>query len=227
MSGHGKSLRVVCTVLAGLGIALEAGAQPVVGQGKTGFTCCNFHVAGDWISDANWFIHPKIPAGSPVRILEYGEFRVAIEVAGRPLFLGLDYGRKMHVRDWASRMVLAENPEDRIAEWPDSVREAIREGRIELGMSKEQVVVSVGYPPAHATPSMDLAQWKYWYDTHGTYLVVWNDAGFVKDVLATPQIRSAVLRDGGAVPAAGAQPSAPVGLKDLEGLMPQAGGAGK
>jgi hypothetical protein len=29
-------------------------------------------------------------------------------------------------------------------------------------MTKEQVLMARGYPPAHETPSLDLDTWKYW-----------------------------------------------------------------
>ena len=39
---------------------------------------------------------------------------------------------------------------------------AIKAGKAEVGMSKEAVLVSLGYPPAHATPSLKQDEWKYW-----------------------------------------------------------------
>jgi hypothetical protein len=121
-------------------------------------------------------------------------------------------------------MIVPQDPKERIAGWPSTAREAIELGRVALGMTKEQVIVAIGYPPAHATPSTDAPRWKYWYDTHGTYDVVWDDAGRVRDVAATPPIRLRVL----AAEPVESPPSStgePVQLKDLEGLLPSAGGA--
>ena len=232
MARFGKALLVACALIAGLAASfgLHAQSGKVVGVGESGYTCCNFHPDGDWVSDANWSYLPKVPAGTPIRILGYGDNRVSVQISGRPMFLGLDYGRKMHVRDWAQRMVVAEDPNERIATWPDAVREAIEQSRVVVGMSKEQVIVSLGYPPAHATPSLDSPQWKYWRDTHGTYVVVWDDAGYVKDVTAPAQIRAVVLNGGGDLaPAAGvaASQAVPIQLKDLEGLLAPAGGGRK
>lgn len=60
-----KILCAVCACLLGLGVALQARAQAGLSQARSGYTCCNFHHAGDWISDANWFVHPEIPVGTP------------------------------------------------------------------------------------------------------------------------------------------------------------------
>lgn len=198
---------------AGLACSFAATAQ------SDGYTCCNFHYDGDWISDANWSSLPKIPAGTPVRILEYGDNRVSVDIGGRRMFLGLDYGRKQSLRAWAQLMVVSEDPKRRIAAWPAAAREATESGKVAIGMTKEQVIVSLGYPPAHATPSTDALQWKYWHTTHGTYLLVWDANGRVKEVVADPPVRFAVLFDQevdrGAVAGSG-----PVQLKDLAGLLP-------
>lgn len=227
MNDAAKLLGVVSACLAGLGVAPQAAAQSVPGPGDTGYTCCNFHPDGDWISDANWSSLPRIPAGSPASILEFGDYRVRVEIGGRRMWLGLDYGRKQPLRSWASLMIVEKDPKETIDTWPDPVREAVNAGKVALGMSKEQVIAAVGYPPAHATPSMDAAQWKYWYDTHGTYLVVWDESGNVKDVVTTPQIRAAILLDTGGEPTAASAMGAPAKLGDLEGLLPGTGGAKK
>jgi hypothetical protein len=73
------------------------------------------------------------------------------------------------------------------------VRDAVRAGKILIGMNKEEVLVSVGYPPKHQTPSLDAPQWKYWHTGFGTYLVLWDGAGRVKDVVADPQTRHGVV----------------------------------
>ncbi len=39
---------------------------------------------------------------------------------------------------------------------------AIKAGRVEVGMRKEAVVLAQGYPPAHATPSLEQNSWTYW-----------------------------------------------------------------
>ncbi|OGR20004.1 MAG: hypothetical protein A2X81_00615 [Desulfobacterales bacterium GWB2_56_26] len=39
---------------------------------------------------------------------------------------------------------------------------AIKNGVLRFGMTKDQVLMARGYPPAHETPSLDLDSWKYW-----------------------------------------------------------------
>ena len=227
MQGLGRALHILAAGLVGLGGALPAHAQTPAGrQEQGGFTCCTFHHSGGWISDANWFVHPRIPAGTPARILEYGEHHVSVEIGGRAMTLGLDYGRRQNLREWAQRMIVSHDPKKQIADWPEAVRDAIATGRVAMGMTREQVIAAIGYPPAHATPSLDQPQWRYWYDTHGTYDVVWDAAGRVRDVATTPSIRFRVVSGDDVAPPLSVT-SGPVQMKDLEGLLRNPGGAKK
>jgi hypothetical protein len=232
-SGGRRRMPTWAWIAAWAGVILVASPDPAIpqsgqagGPDPSGYTCCNFHPDGNWISDANWAYLPRIPAGTAARILEYGDYRASVEIGGRPMMLGLDYGRSQNLREWAQRMIVSQDPKEKIADWPAAAREAIEAGRIALGMTKEQVVVSVGYPPAHATPAMDAETWKYWYDTHGTYEVVWGNDGRVKDVVAPPPIRTRVLTEN-SVDAPASVTGHPVQLKDLESLLPGPGGTSK
>lgn len=52
---------------------------------------------------------------------------------------------------------------------------AIKNGILQLGMTREQVVMARGYPPAHKTPSLDLNIWKYWSSRFFTQTIVFHD----------------------------------------------------
>ena len=185
--------RLLLAWVLGATLAPDAAAQASEGPALSGFTCCNFHYEDDWISDANWSAMPMIPAGTPIRTLGYGNNRVAVDIGGRRMRLGLDYGRRQSFTDWVQLMIVQEDPKPKIASWPAPLRDAVVAGKVEIGMTKEQVIVAVGYPPAHQTPTMDALQWKYWHTGFGTYLVLWDDSGKVKDVIADPATRSRVL----------------------------------
>ena len=219
-----SALASLSACLIGLGVAQQLAAQTAPDPVQSGFSCCNFRYDGDYISDGNWLALPRIPAGTPVRVLGTAGYLADVDIGGRRMRLGLDYGRAQGLRAWMQKMVVAEDPKQAIETWPAHVRDAIAAGRVALGMSKEQTIVSLGYPPAHATRSLDDPQWKYWHTTHGTYLVVWDESGLVKDVVSTAETRRAVLfAIEGELPASSG--AGPVQLRDLEGLLP--GGRGK
>jgi len=192
------NLRHLCPrllgVLAAAAVAVSAPAQTDDKEPKlSGFTCCNLHYENDWISDANWSSMPMLPAGQPIKITDYGRYRIHVEIDGKNMRLGLDYGRSEPLGQFARRIVVAQDPKAKIATWPPGAREAVRLGKIMVGMTKEQVIVSLGYPPVHQTPSLDSPQWKYWLTRVGSFLVVWDEKGQVRDVIADPGTRATVL----------------------------------
>ena len=50
-------------------------------------------------------------------------------------------------------------------------RQGIKEGRALSGMTRAGVIFAIGYPPEHATPSLDPSVWKYWRNRFGTRLI--------------------------------------------------------
>lgn len=54
-------------------------------------------------------------------------------------------------------------------------RQGIKEGRALPGMTKAGVILAIGYPPEHATPSLDGSVWKYWRNRFATTLIYFED----------------------------------------------------
>ena len=70
------------------------------------------------------------------------------------------------------------------------------------GMSRDQVIMAVGYPMTSETPRLDAPLWKYWWSSFGRYDVYWSN-GRVSKVDAHPETLAHVLAPGnaGTVPA--------------------------
>ncbi|MCX8004406.1 MAG: hypothetical protein N2688_05540 [Burkholderiaceae bacterium] len=134
-----------------------------------------------------------LPAGLPIKVTGYGRYRVMVEIDGKPFRLGQDYGRQEPLAAFARKFVVDRDPKPMIESWPAPVREAVKAGRIRAGMTKQQVLVAVGHPPAHATPNLEAPVWKHWYSTHGSYVIEFDDKGLVKDVKADPATRAMVF----------------------------------
>ena len=58
-------------------------------------------------------------------------------------------------------------------------RQGIKEGRALPGMTKAGVILAIGYPPEHATPSLDGSVWKYWRNRFATTLIHFEDGKVV------------------------------------------------
>ena len=172
-------------VVAGFAAALCAG--PVAAQAPlvAGFTCCNLHYDGDWISDANWSTLPMIPAGARITVRSYGfNNRAYVEIDGREMRIGHDYGRAQEsLEQYVAKLVVRESPKRRIDRFPKPIREAIAAGRVVPGMTREQAIITAGFPPTHRTPSLEAPVWNYWFTRVSRYEVHWNAKGTVQTIV--------------------------------------------
>ena len=50
-------------------------------------------------------------------------------------------------------------------------RDGVLAGQVSSGMSKEAVILAIGFPPEHATPSLEASAWRYWKNRFNTFLV--------------------------------------------------------
>jgi hypothetical protein len=174
-----KALRIVG--LAALGLASHAALAQELPEG---YTCCNFHYEKDWISDANWRSLPMIPVGSKIKVLDYGWNRASVEIDGRPMRIGQDYGRREEtLQQFIGKLVVKSDPRAKIAKYPEKMREAIREGKVIAGMTREQVIISAGYPPTHKTAGLDGNVWNMWGSRAGRYEVHFNGKGTVEKLV--------------------------------------------
>lgn len=192
--GTGVGRVVVAAMLAaGLAMPGHAGAGEDEAPKLAGFTCCNLHYRDDWISDANWGDQPFLPAGLPIRVTQYGRYRIHVEIDGKAFRIGQDYGRQESLATLARKIVVADDPRPRIASWPEAVRAAVRTGRVRAGMTREQVLVALGYPPAHQTPTLESVFWKHWYSRFGTFVLEWDEKGRVSGIKADAATRALVF----------------------------------
>jgi hypothetical protein len=162
-----------------------------------GFLCCNMRTDGSWISDGNYDENGKriIPVGTPVRVTGYGRFRVKVEVNGKNQAIGNDYSRDIPLDEFAKRYVVAENPAAKIAGFPKKIQDAIASARIVLGMTREQVLMSVGYPMSSENHDLTAQTWRFWLSSFAEYHVNFDTNGQVIEVSGDLDTKSKVLME--------------------------------
>jgi len=168
-------------------------AQPLL----DGFLCCNMRTTGDWISDSNYNDSGQqlVPLGSPTKITGYGRNRVLVTIDGKRQAIGNDYSRDLGLEAFAKRYVVTEDPRAKLATYPAKLRDAIQAGRVGRGMTREQVLMSVGYPISSETPRLEATTWRYWVSSFSEFQVVFDDAGRVKEVIADQMLKRLVSVD--------------------------------
>lgn len=184
-------MRRIAIVVALVTIAgCKAAAPPEVlreYQSRSLMTCCNMHYETDEITDANYFVGTMLPLGTPVQVQAMGSDSITLLAAGHQLTLYHRYGKEQEpLQTYLDKLLVTQDPKQRLASFPRSAQQAIREGRVERGMTREQVLMSLGYPPTHRTSSTTANEWTYWYNRWVTYKVQFDDHGVVSNVIGRP-----------------------------------------
>jgi hypothetical protein len=191
-----------------------------------GFTCCNFHYDGDRIEGRNYANLPMIPAGAPIKVTGYGRDSADVEIGGRSFRLGLERGRSLESGEQRfGRLIVDKDPKVRLDSFPAAVREAIRRGQIMVGMTKEQVIISLGYPVTSESPPLAAPFWRYWWSRLGEYKVHWSSDGRVSGVTGDSEIVTLVTAPGNATlpPVSTAKPADGAGSAATLSGVPEKG----
>ncbi len=162
----------------------------------SGYTCCNLRNegGGDWISELTYARWNMIPLGTPASVTEYGRNRAHVNLGGKPMRLGQDYTRKsLSLEQYVRRIIIPEDPNIKLATFPKEIQNAIKLGKVMNGMTREQVIMSVGYPLTDENPTLDAPLWRMWIDSLSEYQLLWNENGRVKDIVADPVTKNLII----------------------------------
>ena len=73
-----------------------------------------------------------------------------------------------------------------VATLSEGDRDGIARGKALTGMTKGGVILAIGYPPEHATPSLDADVWTYWKSRMQTFDVEFMDGKVARIVDSRP-----------------------------------------
>lgn len=154
-------------------------------EGKVVYTQVNMHsLKGKVVTWINYQVDSLIPVNTRVTVDKISGSKVVftLKETGQTLALKNKASRSgMDGLAWASKH-FAPIPVN-LAKFKKSEREAIALAKAQPGMSKEAVIVALGYPPAHKTPSLDSPSWLYWINKWNKIAVEFGSDGKVKRII--------------------------------------------
>jgi hypothetical protein len=192
-AGRIRVVALATVVVAAAGCKGPAVPSPLTNE--TRYLCCNLHYEKTKINDGNYGVGAVIPVGTPVTIQEVRRNQVTFVPQGHPpITLAYRYGKKaLPFDEYLNRLFVAEDPRLRlpraVAERPpargkkgkaraeapspkaEKLRQNIEHGVVEVGMTRDQVLMAIGYPPAHQTPSLQSPVWTYWQNAWVSYQI--------------------------------------------------------
>lgn len=127
-----------------------------------------------------------LPAGTELSSVEVGSKRAkrpfvrlitAKDDAPYTIYIQKKFHPGVTVERFKERMVTNKPLHELTEGLTEKEIEAIKQGRLVVGMSKEAVLICRGYPPEHKTPSVEANQWLYWEDRFRTKAVHFDKTG--------------------------------------------------
>lgn len=117
-----------------------------------------------------------IPICSPVRIHSVSRKKMSFTVksTGRVYTYVFHNAMRMNPEQHLDLVFGRECPKAALDAMSDVDKDGIRKGRVQRGMTRNGVLAAIGYPPDHATPSLDADAWRYWLNRYKTILVVFD-----------------------------------------------------
>ena len=163
----------------------------------SGFLCCNMHSDGQEISDIS-IGGPEqhvVPVGSPIRATSYGKHRVKVVVENKNQALLNEYSRDLPVEQFAKRYIVPDDPAVKIKSFPQNIQYAIAAGHLVKGMTREQVLMSVGYPASSEVPNLVSKEWLFWITDKVQYRVKFDEKERLADVENVVDARATLLKE--------------------------------
>jgi hypothetical protein len=112
-----------------------------------------------------------VPAGSKITILGHDEKLITLQTEDGTT-IRLQYRSNytgMQPDKWIQQVTALSDPSGEWKNFTELERKGIRTGKALIGMRKKAVIVALGYPPAHKTPSLELDRWTYWSNRFVTF----------------------------------------------------------
>lgn len=201
-----KNTFLIASLLAALVLSAPSYAQTLA----DGFLCCTvrfeYYRNVNRASDANWVeFRSHLQAGTPVKVSAYqarSPYANTSQVVGaqsakpyefliagdkKELVLKNEDTQHLSPKDYLGQLVVTTDPKVRIETFSPEIKEAIASGRVMVGMTKEQVIMALGYPLKKENLNLvSSPMWRYYYGSFDEIFVVFETDGKVRAIEGLP-----------------------------------------
>jgi hypothetical protein len=148
--------------------APDAAAAP----DQTRYTAHSFFYDKGKHLTTNYRTGTLVPINTKVRIVSSGSKNIKIELAEGGQAIEIENVANYSGQDTSGILgrMFSPAPID-LSRFSDQDRSLILTGQVGVGMSKEAVLLALGYPPSHKTPSLESDAWTYWRNRFVTFVV--------------------------------------------------------
>jgi len=162
------SLALMTLVLGGCAtVQLNSQQQTLIDNSTTLYTQVGMWTEKGNVIATNYKRGEHIPVNSQVVITDVNASTITFSYAGSSVTLkNIEKFTKVDVVTLMTRTFSAEPVN--LTKFSALEQAEIEKGDVVLGMSKDAVITSRGFPPAHRTASLQLDSWRFWQNRFGT-----------------------------------------------------------
>jgi len=158
--------------------------------GKTYYLKCNLHADpnNNKLSSVNYQLADKVLKwGTLIKIKKISRGKVKFEASGEIFTYEIHKRTKKitTVRDHLARFLTTDlnKLKIRVGSLSSADKKGIEDAMAMVGMSKQGVLIAIGYPPEFVVPDpMAASSWQYWRNRWGQFVVIFDQQGKVKDI---------------------------------------------
>ncbi len=181
---------ILCLVLMPTHKSALAGNSDIE-AGKTYYLKCNLHADpnNNKLSSVSYQLAGKVLKwGTPIKIKKISGKKVKFEASGENFTYEIHKRtRKITtVRDHLARFLTTDpnKLKTRVGSLSSVDKKGIEDARAMVGMSKQGVLIAIGYPPEFVVSDpMAASSWQYWRNRWGKFIVAFGTHGKVKDII--------------------------------------------
>lgn len=162
----------------------SAGAADIK-EGDKLQTLSNLHPDKQEIHSINYQLPGRIPVCSDVTVKKVSKGSMVFDYSGVEYVFVLDKhtkGADISLQQAAQTYFGPKCDQAKLQSLSKIDQEGIANGRAQVGMSREGVLLAMGRPPFHANPSLEAPEWMYWRNRFARLAVQFDAAGKVSNV---------------------------------------------
>lgn len=111
--------------------------------------------------------HLVIPVNTQVKMKKWRRGFILLTKDGKNIYYDVDKRRTKMTGEEYFTNVLTKNKETDLSSFSKLDKKGIKEGKVQLGMSRKAVRIAYGYPSPHATPDIKGSIWTFWRNKFG------------------------------------------------------------
>lgn len=140
------------------------------------------------ISSKNYQQGKILPFGSPVSSVEATEEDVKFVSEGRTFRIKFDKDwEMMPMTEYLRNLISFKSRNERKDEINPLTFEKISRGIVKKGMSKEEVLLTCGYPSKYRTPTLENDTWIYWINDTSSRRIIFRNNKVSEFIVASPE----------------------------------------